>query len=267
MIVDSHGHIYGDRFAEDRAAVVERAVQAGVRHLMQVGCNLEESRQVVALAERAAGVYASVGVHPHDADQVDEAVLTGLRALTEHPKVLAWGEIGLDYYYDNSPRETQRRGFAAQLRQAVELDLPIVVHTRDAEEDTLRILRDDPPARGGHIHCFTGTAPMAEALVEMGFHIGFTGIITFKNADALREVVAATAIDRLLVETDCPYLAPVPNRGKRNEPSYVVHVAEAVARIKGLSYEEVARATTENFYRVYGRTGVEWEPLGELTAV
>ena len=263
-MIDSHSHIYTARFEPDRAAVLERAVEAGIVQLMQVGCNLTESAQVVDLAGRVPGIYAAVGVHPHDAVTVDAAVLDGIEALTASPKVLAWGEIGLDFYYDNSPRDIQKSAFAAQLERVANLDLPVVIHTRDAEPETLALLERHRVPRGGHVHCFTGSLEMAEALLGMGFHIGFTGIVTFKKAEALREVVAKVPLDRLLIETDSPYLAPHPNRGKRNEPAFVVHVAQAVADIKGLSLAEVVRATSANFYRLYGRAGMVWETLAAV---
>lgn len=260
-MIDSHSHIYGPRFESDQAAVIERAVAAGNRQLLQVGCNLDESREVVALAEKVPGIYASVGVHPHDAHTVDDNVLTGLRQLTEHPKVVAWGEIGLDYYYDNSPRDIQCKAFARQMTLAEELRLPVVIHTRDAEDDTLDIMRKCPISRGGQVHCFTGTSTMAEALLDLGYHIGFTGIITFKNASALRDVVRHVPLERMLIETDSPYLAPMPHRGKRNEPSFVKHVAEKVADIKATSVDEVIEKTTANFYALYAKTGTPWIPL------
>jgi len=260
-MIDSHSHIYGPRFTQDRSAVITRAVEVGITQLLQVGCNLEESRQVTELAASRAGIYASVGVHPHDADTVNEGVLDAIAALTEHQKVVAWGEIGLDFYYDNSPRERQIEAFEAQMKRAAGLDLPVVIHTRDAEPETLAVLEAHPIRRGGQVHCFTGSLEMAKALLAMDYHLGFTGIITFKNAAALREVVAATPIDRLLIETDSPYLAPIPHRGKRNEPAFVVHVAEAVAAIKEIPVDEVVAKTTANFRRLYGTENQTWETL------
>lgn len=260
-MIDSHSHIYTPRFDQDREAVIERAVSAGVRQLLQVGCNLGESQEVVALAEKTPGIYASVGVHPHDAVTVTPDILAALEQLTNHPKVIAWGEIGLDFYYDNSPRDIQIAAFEAQIQYPEKLGLPVVIHTRDAEPETLAVLRRYPVSRGGHVHCFTGTLPTAKVMLDLGFHIGFTGIITFKKADDLREVVNMVPLDRLLIETDSPYLAPVPHRGKRNEPAFVVHVAEAIAQVKGVALEEVLRQTTENFYRLYQREGTVWEAL------
>lgn len=264
-MIDSHSHIYMDRFDEDRDGVINRAVQCGVTQLLQVGCNLEESRTVVELAEKHAGIYASVGVHPHDASTVNDDVLDALEGLTSHPKVVSWGEIGLDYYYDNSPRDVQREAFRAQLKRAAALDLPVVIHTRDAEEDTLEIMTETPIARGGHVHCFTGSGELAQKLLEMGYHIGFTGIITFKAAADLREVVRQVPLNRILIETDSPYLAPVPKRGKRNEPEFVQYVAQAVADLKEVTLEELITASSKNFYGLYGKPDFQWEPLATVS--
>jgi TatD DNase family protein len=260
-MIDSHSHIYMDRYRDDRDAVIARAVAAGVTQLLQVGCHLEDSRVAVALSERVSGIYASVGVHPHASSTVDPAVLDALQALTQHPKVLAWGEIGLDFYYDNSPRDIQKAAFEAQLERAGQCGLPVVIHTRDAEPETLDILRRHPMARGGHVHCFTGTPEMAETLVALGFHIGFTGIVSFKNADNVREALRRVPLERLLIETDSPYLAPKPHRGKRNEPAFVVHVAAAIADVKGVPVADIAAHSTRNFYRLYGKPGMAWAPL------
>jgi TatD DNase family protein len=233
-MIDSHSHIYMDRYDDDRHAVITRAVAAGVTQLLQVGCDLESSRTVVALSQRVSGVYAAVGVHPHNAVTLNADVLDALAALLQHAKVIAWGEIGLDFYYDNSPREIQLAAFEAQLQRAIRCDIPVVVHTREAESETLDLLRRYPLRRGGHVHCFTGTPDMAEALVEMGFYIGFTGIISFKKADNVRAALRVVPLERLLIETDSPYLAPLPYRGKRNEPAFVAHVAEAIAKVKSV---------------------------------
>jgi TatD DNase family protein len=260
-MIDSHSHIYTDRYRDDRKAVLDRAVAAGVTQLLQVGCDLEDSRTAVAFSESVSGIYASVGVHPHEATTVTPEVLDALQALTHHPKVLAWGEIGLDFYYDNSPRAIQQAAFEAQLDRVEQCDLPVVIHTRDAESETLDILKRHPIARGGHVHCFTGTPEMAEALLEMDFHIGFTGIVSFNKADNVREALRRVPLERLLIETDSPYLAPKPYRGKRNEPAFVVHVAEAIAEVKGVSVADIATHSTRNFYRLYEKPGMTWAPL------
>lgn len=265
-MIDSHSHIYGERYNDDRGAVLTRAREAGITQLLQVGCNLAECRTVVALADAVQGIYASVGVHPHDADTVDEETLDAIESLSAHPKVVSWGEMGLDFYYDNSPREIQIEAFRAQMARAQKLDLPIVIHTRDAEPETLKVLREFPIARGGHIHCFTGSIDMARELLALGFHIGFTGIITFKSAKELREVVAEVPLERILIETDSPYLAPIPHRGKRNEPAFVTEVAQKVAEIKDVPVAKVIRVTTQNFYDVYGKPDMNWEPLQPIVA-
>jgi TatD DNase family protein len=260
-MIDSHSHIYMDRYRDDRDAVIARAAAAGVTQLLQVGCDLEDSRVAIALSERVPGIYASVGVHPHAATSVTPAVLDALQALTPHPNVLSWGEIGLDFYYDNSPREIQQAAFEAQLERVGTCDLPVVIHTRDAEPETLDILRRYPVARGGHVHCFTGTPEMAEALLALDFHIGFTGIVSFKNAGNVREALRHVPLERLLIETDSPYLAPQPHRGKRNEPAFVVHVAEAIADVKGVPVADIAAHSSRNFYRLYQKPGMTWAPL------
>ncbi len=260
-MIDSHSHIYMDGYRDDRDAVITRAVAAGVTQLLQVGCHLKDSQAALALSERVSGIYASVGVHPHAATTVTSAVLDTLQDLTHHPKVLSWGEIGLDFYYDNSPRDIQQTAFEAQLKRVEQCHLPVVIHTRDAEPETLDILRRHPVARGGHVHCFTGTPEMAESLLELGFHIGFTGIVSFKKAANVREALRRVPLERLLIETDSPFLAPKPHRGKRNEPAFVVHVAEAIAEVKGVPVADIATHSTRNFYRLYEKPGMTWAPL------
>lgn len=260
-MIDSHSHIYMERYAADRGEVIARAVDAGVTQLLQVGCNLTESHTVVDLSDRVPGIYASIGVHPHNAIEVTDGILDALSALTVHPKVLAWGEIGLDFYYDNSPRNIQTAAFEAQLQCAIACNLPVVIHTRDAEPETLEMLRRYPVPRGGHVHCFTGTPEMAKALLDLGFHIGFTGIVSFKKADNVRDALRLTPLDRLLLETDSPYLAPIPHRGKRNEPAFIRHVAEAIAEVLAVSTEEVVAHTSKNFYRLYEKSGTAWQTL------
>lgn len=265
-MIDSHSHIYMPRYDDDRQAVIERAAAAGITQLLQVGCSLEETATVLALSERVPGIYAAIGVHPHLALSVDTETLDRLAALTQHPKVVAWGEIGLDFYYNNSPHEVQQAAFAAQLQRAIRCEMPVVIHTREAEPETLDLLRRYPVPRHGQVHCFTGTPDMAEQLLEMGFYIGFTGIVSFNKAENVRAALRVVPLDRLLIETDSPYLAPTPQRGKRNEPAFVVHVAEAIARTLAISITEVVQHSTQNFYRLYGRDDLAWEPLTPVRA-
>lgn len=260
-MIDSHSHIYTERYDTDRPAVIARAVAAGVTQLLQVGCDLADSQAAMALSAAVPGIYAAVGVHPHTASTVTPEVLAALETLTQHSKVVAWGEIGLDFYYDHSPRDVQQHAFAAQLACAQRCSLPVVIHSRDAEPETLAILRQQPLPRSGHVHCFTGTPAMAEAVLDLGLYIGFTGIVSFPKAENVRDALRVVPLERLLIETDSPYLAPVPHRGRRNEPAFVQHVAEAIAQVKGVPLDEVLTHTTQNFYRLYGRPGLTWESL------
>jgi TatD DNase family protein len=260
-MIDSHSHIYMDRYRDDRDAVIAHAAAAGVTQLLQVGCDLEESQTVVALSAHVPGIYAAVGVHPHQATTVRPDVLDALEALLHHPKVLAWGEIGLDFYYDYSPRDIQQAAFVAQLQRAIRCGVPVVIHTRDAERATLDILERYTVPRHGQVHCFTGTPAMAEQLLTMGFYIGFTGIVSFPTADNVRAALRIVPLERLLIETDSPYLAPMPHRGQRNEPAFVLHVAEAIAHVKAVPVTDVLHHSTQNFYRLYGKADMTWEPL------
>lgn len=252
-IIDSHAHLDHSRFQDDLDEVLQRAGEAGIRAILSVGCDLQSSVANHDLANRYEQVYATVGIHPHEAAEWNQQAAQQLRQLAADPKVVAMGEIGLDYYYDRAPRETQRQAFRGQIRLARELGLPIVVHDRDAHEEVLQILREEGAGEiGGVLHCFSGDLAMAKACLELGFYISFTGTITYpKNAEA-REIVAALPIDRLLVETDCPYLAPQKFRGKRNEPAHVRMTAEQIASIKGLTLEDVARITSLNVHRLFG---------------
>ncbi|HEV3468893.1 MAG TPA: TatD family hydrolase [Pyrinomonadaceae bacterium] len=257
MFVDSHAHIDGEAFDADRDEVVERARAAGVRAILNVGTgdpHAGELERAVAVAESYEGVYAAAGVHPHDAKLYDEAAERGLLELVGRGRVVAWGEIGLDFHYDHSPRDAQREVFARQLRLARRAGLPVIIHSREADEETVEILRREyaGAGRGGVMHCFGGGAAMAEAVLGLGFHVSFAGNVTFKKAEALREVARAVPLDRLLVETDCPFLSPVPFRGRRNEPARVVETARFLAALRGLEAEELGRATTANFSRLFG---------------
>lgn len=256
IFVDSHCHIDGEQFEEDRDAVVQRAREAGVAAILCVGTgdpHTGEVAKAVAVAEQYEGIYAAVGVHPHDAKLYDDAAEQKLTELTQSEKVIAWGEIGLDFYYDHSPRDVQREVCVRQIRKARELGLPIIIHSRDADDDTVKILRDECSWDGfrGIMHCFGGTPEMAEALIPLGFLISFAGNVTFKKAENLRDAARVVPLDRLLIETDCPFLTPVPFRGKRNEPSYVVHTAKFLADLYGVGTETLAERTTRNFLEFF----------------
>lgn len=249
MLIDSHAHIQGKEYAGEAEAVIARARAAGVDRIIAVGGagDMSSNGAAVELAARFENIYATVGMHPHDAKDVGAEELRILQELAASPKVVAVGETGLDYYYNHSPHEVQRRVFSQFIQMARATQLPIVVHERDAAKETADLLRGEGAGQlRGVIHCFTGNYESACAYLDLGFYLSFTGIITFKNADALREVVSKVPLERMLVETDSPYLTPVPHRGKRNEPAYVYYVAETVAKVKGIALDEVARATTTN---------------------
>jgi TatD DNase family protein len=249
MLIDSHAHIQGKEYAGEVEAVIDRAREAGVEKIVAVGGagDMSSNTDAIALAESFPSVYATIGMHPHDAKDVGESEIGRLRQLAAAPKVIAIGETGLDYYYDHSPREVQCRAFARFIQMARETELPIVVHERDAAQHVADLLRSEGEGKlRGVIHCFTGNYEAARAYLDSGFYLSFSGIITFKNAEALREVVRKVPLDRMLVETDSPYLTPVPHRGKRNEPANVRLVAEAVAKIKTIPLEDVADVTTRN---------------------
>jgi len=255
MLVDSHCHLDFPDFAADMDGVVGRAAAAGVGVLVTIGTKLSEIDKVLAIAERYDNVWCSVGVHPHEAGTEIDAGTARLVALARHPKVVGIGETGLDYFYEHSPREAQRQGFRAHIAAARETRLPLIVHTRDADEDTAAILAEEQ-GRGpfpGVIHCFTAGPELARAAVGLGLYISLSGILTFNKAEDLRRTVAELPLDRLLVETDAPYLAPVPNRGKRNEPAFVAHTAARLAQVKGVSASDIAQTTTDNFFRLFSK--------------
>jgi TatD DNase family protein len=251
MLIDSHAHLDDARYDGDREAVIARAQQAGVETFITIGCDLATSKAAIDLAGRYPFVYATIGVHPHEVKHIGDDWYDELRRLAKHPKVVAYGEIGLDYHYNYSPPKLQRDRFREQIGMARELGLPIVVHTREAQEDTIAILKEERAQKvGGVFHCFSGDAWLAKDALDLGFFLSFSGVITFQNATMLRDIVKTVPMDRLLIETDCPYLTPVPHRGKRNEPAYVRHVAEKIAEVKGgtapVTVEEIGHITSQN---------------------
>jgi len=251
MLIDSHCHLDDPKFAADLDAVLERAATAGVTHMLCIGTGdgPPELDRALRLAEKYPQIHATIGVHPHDAAKATAETIPHLRKLARHPKVVAIGEIGLDYHYDFSPRDTQRRVFIEQLELAAELGLPISIHTREAWDDTIGILKDH--WRGeGIMHCFTGTPEQAREALDLNFHLAFGGVITFKTAESIREAAALTPDDRLLIETDAPYLAPIPWRGKRNEPSFITQTVLKLAEVNGTTPEHIATITSANFERL-----------------
>jgi len=253
LLVDSHAHLDGSQFASDRDQTIQRAHDNGISHILTIGCDMESSAASLALATKHPNIYAAVGVHPHDATEINEATLKQLEELLGRPKVVALGEIGLDFFRDRSPRDVQRNAFRQQVRLARKVGKPIIVHDRDAHDEVLQILQEENAAEvGGVLHCFSGDVSMAKKCLEMGFYLSFSGTITYPKNEAARDVVRAVPIDKMLVETDCPYLSPQKFRGKRNEPAYVRYTAEKVAEIKGLSMEDVARVTSRNCFDLFG---------------
>ena len=251
MLFDTHAHLDDRAFDDDRAELLAALPGQGLALVMNPGCSLESSRNAVALANANDYIYAAVGSHPDVADEVNAEVLEEYRKLCkQNPKVRAIGEIGLDYHYEDIPREIQLRAFRMQMELARELDLPVIVHEREAHEDGMNVVRDFPEVTGV-FHCYSGSAEMARQLVDKGWYIGFTGVLTFKNARKAVEVAASIPMERIVIETDCPYMAPDPFRGKRNDPGKIYRMAEKLAQIRGLSVEEVRRITTENGRRLY----------------
>lgn len=257
MFVDSHAHIDGPEFDADRDEVIQCAHNAGVSVILNVGTGDPNSGVFDRAAEfgsKHKSIYTAIGTHPHDASKYNQTAEDTIRTLlTTVDRMVAWGEIGLDFHYDNSPRDLQLEAFREQLRSARQIDLPVIVHTREAEHETIAILREeyaDAP-RKGVFHCFTGSSSLAAEALQLGFFISFSGILTFKKAEDLRATAKGVPLDRLLIETDCPYLAPIPYRGKRNEPAYVVEVAKCLAELHQVSTEEIARATTHNFCELF----------------
>ncbi len=263
VLIDTHAHLDSGRYNKDRDEVIKNARDNGVSYIVNIGADLQSSRYSVHLARKFPFIFATVGIHPHDAVTLDDAVLAELEKLAGDEKVVAIGEIGLDYHYDHSPRDIQRAAFIKQLELAKELSLPIVVHSREAEEDSIDILKEHYAGAGtGILHCFSGSLEMAREALEMGLYLAFGGVVTFKNAGGLLEVLKEIPLDRILLETDCPYLTPVPHRGKRNEPAYLRYVAEKIGEIKGISIEEIAEITTANAIRVYNLSKFIASPEG-----
>ena len=251
MLFDTHAHMDDRSFDDDREELLAALPGKGISLLMNPGCSYESSLNAIALAEGYDYIYAAVGSHPDVADEVDEALIEKYRNLcSQHPRVKAIGEIGLDYHYEDIPREIQQRAFRLQMELARELDLPVIVHEREAHEDGLKIV-DEFPTVKGVFHCYSGSLEMAKELIKRGWYIGFTGVLTFKNARKAIEVAANIPLDRIVIETDCPYMAPVPFRGKRNDPGLVCHMANKLAELRGISPEEAARITLENGKRLY----------------
>jgi len=261
MFIDSHAHLEGKQFAHDREQVIARAREAGVTNILAIGngdgpVNFDCGIQ---LAEKYDFMYATIGIHPHEARLPDQAAFDRMEQLAKHPKVIAWGEIGLDYFYDHSPRATQQKVFAQQMALAAAAKLPIVIHCRpsagsdDAWENCLRLIHEQwaPNGLGGVLHCFTGTWEQARRGLDMGFMISFAGNVTFPKAEQIRDAARQVPLHRMLIETDCPYLAPIPHRGQRNEPAFVVETAGKLGELRGLSQEEVGERTARNFYEFF----------------
>ncbi len=247
MYIDTHAHLDRDDFNSDRERVVSRAREAGVEQIITIGINLPSSGQAVAIAEQCEGVFAAVGIHPHDAKGITQETYDRLKHLAENPRVVAIGETGLDFFKEYSPRKEQEICFRGQIQLARKLRLPLVIHDRDAHERIIEILREERAEDiGGVFHCFSGDDALARQCLDMGFYVSIAGTITFPKATVMRDVVKRIPLDRLLIETDAPFLAPVPHRGKRNEPAYVIHVAQKVAEVKGIPAAEVARCTQKN---------------------
>ncbi|MFP7755473.1 TatD family hydrolase [Thermodesulfobacteriota bacterium B35] len=251
-LIDSHCHLDMDAYGDDLDAVITRARKAGVKRIITIGIDTVSSRKAVRLAESHAAIHATVGIHPHDAARAGAKDFTELARLAGRPEVVGYGEIGLDYAKLYSPPEVQRPIFTRQLALARELDLPVIIHDREAHQDTMRLLGEAAPlAAGGVMHCFSGDIALARQVLELDMYISIPGIVTFKNAATLQEVVREIPMDRIILETDGPFLAPVPFRGKRNEPAHLIFTAARVAEIKGMELEEVARLATENTCRLF----------------
>ncbi len=251
-LIDSHAHLDDDRFDNDRIEIINRLKDEGIELVLNPGADLATSKKAVQLADEYDFIYAAVGCHPHDSKYMDDATMDVFRELSKNEKVIAIGEIGLDYYYDNSDRETQKIWFREQIRLANELDLPYIVHDRDAHEDLFRIMKEEAKSNTrGILHCYSGSVEMAREFIKLGFYISLAGPVTFKKARTPKMVAQEVPLDKLLIETDSPYLTPEPNRGKRNEPKYVRYVAEEIARIRNVSEDVIAGSTNKNFKSLF----------------
>ena len=250
LLFDTHAHLNDPAFDPDREELMNGLAAKGVGLVMNAGCSLESSRDIVNMTAKYPWLYGSVGSHPDSADEVNEEVIEEYRKLCQNEKIKAIGEIGLDYYYEDIPREIQQKAFRMQMQLAKELDMPVIVHEREAHDDGMRIVKEFPKVKGV-FHCYSGSAEMARQLVNMGWYIGFTGVLTFKNARKAVETAASIPLERIVIETDCPFMAPEPFRGKRNDPGYLYRMAERLAEIRGITPEEAAAATTENAKRLY----------------
>jgi TatD DNase family protein len=256
MLVDSHCHLDFPAFAADRDLVIQRARDAGIGTMLTIGTKLQAFDGVRAIAEAYEGIYCSVGIHPHEAEVEPDVQADQLRALADHPKVVAFGETGLDYYYEHAPRAAQAANFRAHIDASRSTGLPVIIHTRDADADTEAMLTEEmrKGAFAAVLHCFSSGERLARAAIDLGLYISFSGILTFKKTDALQAIARNLPLDRILVETDAPYLAPAPHRGRTNEPALVVHTAEKLAALRGITAASVAEATTANFHRLFSKT-------------
>ena len=250
MLFDTHAHLNDPAFDADRDTLISSLPEKGIGFVLNAGCSLQSSHDCIALAEKYPFIYASVGSHPDSADEVNDEVIEKYRILCKHDRVKAIGEIGLDYYYEDIPREIQQRAFRMQMQLAQEVGLPVIVHEREAHQDGLMIVKEFPKVTGV-FHCYSGSAEMARQLVNMGYYIGFTGVLTFKNARKAVETATSVPVDRIVLETDCPFMAPEPFRGKRCDPGYLYRMAERLAELRGISVEEVQAVTTQNAKKLY----------------
>ena len=250
MLFDTHAHLNDPAFDPDRAELLAGLPDKGIELVLNAGCSLKSSYDCIALAEQYPFIYASVGSHPDAADEVNEAVIEEYRKLCKHDRVKAIGEIGLDYYYEDIPREVQLRAFRMQMELARETGMPVIIHERDAHQDGMTVVKEFPDVTGV-FHCYSGSAEMARQLVNLGWYIGFTGVLTFKNARKAVETASSVPLERIVLETDCPFMAPEPFRGKRNDPGYLYRMAEKLAELRGISVEEVHSITTANAKRLY----------------